>query len=332
MLSGVSVVCFFTSYLVALALEVSRLFFRMPVRLVVMLAFAVLGIVMQSAYLWHRSGESALPLSSWHDFFVIAAWILAVVYISLTIARPQTNIGLFVLPLVLILTGIAWVFPRDAIFARDRALQMWGMAHGIMLLLGTVAVSFGFIAGLMYLVQSWRLKKHMRPQSGLKLPSLEWLQLVNKQSLIWSSCFIALGLVAGIVLNTIKFQGQGTAVPWTDGVILGSAGLLVWLLAATIFEWTYKPAQQGHKVAYLTVASFVFLALVMLILLASGSQHAPAAAAGVQGGGVRGQRTEDRGQGTNHSPLTTHHSPAAPIRNPQSAIRNRPAPLPEDQA
>jgi hypothetical protein len=131
-----------------------------------------------------------------------------------------------------------------------------------------------FIAGLMYLVQSYRLKKHFSPQTGLKLPSLEWLQSVNKQSLVYSSCFIALGLVAGIVLNTIKFQGQGKAVPWTDGVILSSAGLLTWLLAATIFEWTYKPAQQGRKVAYLTVASFVFLARVMAILLAGGSEHA----------------------------------------------------------
>ena len=148
------------------------------------------------------------------------------------------------------------------------------MAHGVMLLLGTVAVSLGFVAGLMYLVQSWRLKHHVPPQAGLKLPSLEWLQAVNKQSLVYSSCFIALGLVAGIVLNAIKARGQAPAVPWTDSVVISSAVLLVWLLAATLFEWLYKPAQQGRKVAYLTVASFLFLALVMAMLVAGGSQHA----------------------------------------------------------
>jgi CDP-diglyceride synthetase len=112
------------------------------------------------------------------------------------------------------------------------------------------------------------------PQTGLKLPSLEWLQAVNKHSLVYSSCFIALGLVAGIVLNMIKSQGSGVAVPWTDSVVVTSTILLVWLLAATLFEWTYKPAQQGRKIAYLTVASFVFLALVMAMLLVGGSQHA----------------------------------------------------------
>jgi hypothetical protein len=103
---------------------------------------------------------------------------------------------------------------------------------------------------------------------------LEWLQTINKQSLAYSSCFIALGLVAGIVLNTIKFRGAGQPVPWTDSVVVSSAALLVWLIAATVFEWAYKPAQQGRKVAYLTVASFLFLALVMALLVLGGSQHA----------------------------------------------------------
>ena len=43
MLSGISIFCFSASYGVALALEVSRLFFRMPVRLIVMIGFAILG-------------------------------------------------------------------------------------------------------------------------------------------------------------------------------------------------------------------------------------------------------------------------------------------------
>jgi Cytochrome C assembly protein len=274
MLAGISLLCFTASYAVALALEISRLFFRMPVRLVVMIGFAAAGLMAHSLYLWNRAQLGATPLSSWHDWYLIASWVLAATYLALVATRPQTNVGLFLLPVVLVLAAIAWAFPRDDTFPRDRALQMWGVAHGVMLLLGTIAVSFGFAAGLMYLVQSWRLKQHAPHPAGLRLPSLEWLQAVNKQSLVYSSCFIALGLVAGIVLNAVKAAGRGGSVPWTDSVVISSAVLLVWLLAATLFEWLYKPAQQGRKVAYLTIASFLFLALVVAVLLVGESQHA----------------------------------------------------------
>jgi hypothetical protein len=190
------------------------------------------------------------------------------------VSRPQTNMGVFLLPVVLGLSAAAWAFPPEAFFQRDRALIMWGVAHGLMLLLGTVAVSLGFVAGVMYLVQSWRLKHHVPPRGGLRLPSLEWLQEVNKRSLLYSSCFIALGLLAGIVLNAVESRGREDMVPWNDNVVISSAVLLVWLIAATLFEWLYKPAQQGRKVAYLTIASFLFLAMVMAVLLAGGSQHA----------------------------------------------------------
>jgi hypothetical protein len=298
MLSGISITCFTASYAVALALEVSRLFFRMRVRLVVMIGFAAAGLLAHSLYLGHRAQTGNMPLSSWYDWFLIAAWILAAAYIGLTLSRPLTNVGLFLLPVVLVLIGVAYAFRDQSVFPRDRALQMWGIAHGLMLLLGTVAVSFGFAAGLMYLVQSWRLKHHVSPRAGLKLPSLEWLQAINKQALIYSSCFIALGLIAGVILNAVSARGRGPAVPWTDSVVISSAILLVWLLAATVFEWLYKPAQQGRKVAYLTVASFLFLALVMAMLVVGGSEHAKRPSV----------NSEFRIQNSKHSALCILHS------------------------
>jgi hypothetical protein len=277
MLSGISILCFAASYLVALALEGSRLLFRLPVRLMVMVGFTAAGLFAHTAYLWMRAAagtRGGSPLSSWYDWYLVAAWVLAAAYLGLIVSRPRSNVGLFLLPIVLALLGVGYVFRDVAPFPRDRALQAWGVAHGLMLLGGTVTVSLGFVAGIMYLVQSWRLKHHVPSREGLKLPSLEWLQAVNKQSLLFSSCFIALGLVAGIILNLVQYRSAAAAVPWTDSVVLSSAVLLAWLLAATLFEWLYKPAQQGRKVAYLTVASFLFLALVMVMLLAGGSEHA----------------------------------------------------------
>jgi hypothetical protein len=276
MLSGISIVCFSASYTLALLLEVSRLFFRAPVRLVVILLLTAAGLAAHTVYLWNRaqSAGAGLPLSTWYDWYLVAAWVLAATYLGMLVVRPQTSVGVFALPLVLLLIGVAYAFQDAVPFPRDRALQSWELVHGAMLLIGTVTVTFGFVAGVMYLVQSYRLKHKLPPREGLRLPSLEWLQTVNRQSLWYSAWFIALGLGAGIILNEVKSPGQQPAVPWTDSAVISSAVLLMWLIAASLFEWLYKPAQQGRKVAYLTVASFVFLTIVMVILLTIPSQHA----------------------------------------------------------
>lgn len=273
MLANVSTICFTASYGVALLLEVSRLFFRLPVRLVVMLGFGIAGLLAHTIFLWNQAQEglaAGVPLSSWHLWFVMAAWILAFVYVVLASARPQTSIGIFMLPVVLGLIAAGQLADPTA-FPRDRAITVWGMLHGVALLLGTVTMALGFIAGLMYLIQSYRLKQKLPPRPGFRLPSLEWLQAVNKQTLYFSALLVAAGVFAGIVLNLLR-----PGVPWNDGVVVTSGGLLAWLFAATLFELLYKPAQQGRKVAYLTVASFAFLAAVLGMVLFSGSQHASA--------------------------------------------------------
>ena len=227
----------------------------------------------QTIYLWLRVKNSvdAAPLSSWFDWLLLVAWGLVAAYLATVVRRPQAAIGIFVLPLVLLFIGVASLFRDVAPFPRAQAQQAWGIIHGISLLLGTVVVMLGFVAGVMYLVQSYRLKHKLPPRQGLKLPSLEWLQSVNKLALLVSVFLLAAGLISGIILNLLK---QGDGVPWTDPVVWTSGVLLLWLIAATIFEICYKPAQQGRKVAYLTVASFVFLGLVLGIVLWSPSEHA----------------------------------------------------------
>lgn len=275
MISRITILCFAASYGVALLLEISRLFFRMPVRMALVWGMTGAGLIAHSLYLWHRAANvaaGALPLSSWYDWYLVAAWIVSATYLLLAISRPQTSVGMFLLPMTLLIIGVAYPFREAVSFPRAQAISAWNYAHGVALLLGTVTVSLGFASGVMYLVQSYRLKHHLPPREGFRLPSLEWLQKANRQMLILSTFLVALGLLAGIVLNAVRRTGTGLALQWTDSVVLSSGLLLTWLIAASTFEFLYKPAQQGRKVAYLTVASFIFL--VLALAMSVGSKHA----------------------------------------------------------
>jgi hypothetical protein len=167
------------------------------------------------------------------------------------------------------------------------ASRAWGAVHGIFLLVGTVAVMVGCVAGLMYLVQARRLKHKLPPSEGFRMPSLERLAKINSRSIILSALLVGIGFLAGTILN-ITNRGQSGELPWSDPVIWSSGLMLAWLAAAAVFNATYRPARRGQKVAYLTIANFLFLAIALAVLLLVNTEHRarPDGAAGTASGWV----------------------------------------------
>jgi ABC-type uncharacterized transport system permease subunit len=115
----------------------------------------------------------------------------------------------------------------------------------------------------MYLVQSYALKHVRSPVNGLRLPSLEWLERVNSRSLGLSAVLIALGFASGLVMSLATHRGETAYVLWKDPVVVSLAAMLLWLVVAEVFRLVYPAARRGRKVAYLTLASFVFLVIAL---------------------------------------------------------------------
>ena len=269
MIERIQILCFAASYGVALALEISRLWFRSGVRGAVMWVFAGAGFVAQTLYLWHRTRLTDGPLSSPFDWYLLAAWLLALVYLSLAFWRPRSAIGLFLLPLVLGLVGVAALLADRTPLEVNRATRAWGAVHGAFLLLGTVAVFVGFAAGMMYLVHAYRLKHKLPQRRGLQLPSLEWLEPVNSRAISLAIVMPLLGVLSGAVLNTVRPE-----LPWSDPIVVSSLLTVAWLVTVALFVAVYKPARRGRKVAYLTVASFLFLVFSLGVALLLNTKHA----------------------------------------------------------
>ncbi|MGD9127592.1 MAG: cytochrome c biogenesis protein CcsA [Planctomycetia bacterium] len=271
MLSGVSIICFVGSYLVALVLEVTRLWFRSAIRGALMLAFIGAGLLAQSAFLYYQAKETpGLPLSSPRDWCLLASWALAVLYLYLTYHYPKAHFGLFLLPLILLLIAFgAWLADPNP-FPRGPASQVWGIIHGVSILAASVSVIFGFVSGLMYLMQSRRLKQKKMPRQGLLLPSLEWLQKINSRTIVISTVLLGIGVLSGGIL--IRLSGKPT-IPWSDPVIVTTIALFLWLLGSSIVATFYHPAREGRKVAYLTVVNFVFLAVGLTLVFLVDTEH-----------------------------------------------------------
>ena len=279
-MSGINMLCFSASYAIALGLEVLGLWSQAQVRRVALLVSASAGLVAHTWYLGRRVAETpTAPLATHQDWYILAAWALAIIYLMSKFYYRKSSMGLFLLPAVLALIG-ASRFASTVPLATFHAPRAWARVHGLFLMFGTIAVLLGFLAGLMYLVQSYRLKHRLASSEGLRLPSLEWLERVNSRSLGAATFFVGGGFFTGVLSRLASSNdqpGHRIGVPWTDPVVLTLGGMLAWLVAAEIFRLVYPAARQGRKIAYLTVAAFVFLLFTLVAMTRDDSLHiAPA--------------------------------------------------------
>ena len=273
MLSGISIVCFAASYALGFGLELIGLKRRAAWHRAALIGVGVAGVLAHTLYLGYRSAQArVLPATTAAEWLLLAAWVLAAVYLAALFYLPKTPTGVVLLPIVLgLIVGSRWASTEP--LAPEGTFYAWGMFHGVVLLLGAVAVCVGFLAGLMYLVQSYALKHVRSPANGLRLPSLEWLEKINSRTLGMSAVLVALGFVSGLAMSLAIHREEAAYRLWTDPVVLSLAAMLLWLVAAEVFRLVYPAARRGRKVAYLTLASFVFLVIALTSLMLLDTVH-----------------------------------------------------------
>ncbi len=277
MLSGVTISCFLLSYLLVLLMEASRIFLKLPGRNVLLIGMLVVGLIAHSIFLVNQLSIETLDaqrpqlLSNWFQWAVLGAWGLALACLILTIRNPNGSMGLFLIPLVLALIGLAQFLRDSAPFNPETTINIWRAIHGVSLLVSTMFIALGLAFGAMYLVQSHRLKTRKLHRSRIKLPALEFLQSMNRLSLFSSAAGLALGLLSGIVLN---FNREGQ-ISWFSGGVLFTFALFAWVLCAALVELASRGALGGRRSAYLVIANFIFMVLVLALVL-YGSHGQPA--------------------------------------------------------
>lgn len=275
MLSGVTVSCFLLSYLVVLAMEGSRFLAKVPGRQALLVGMLVAGLFAHSIFLINQFGATnteAGPqvLANWFQWSVLGAWGVALSYLILAIRNPQGGFGLFLIPIILILIGLGQLLRGSAPFNSQTTVSIWSVIHGVSLLLGTMVICLGLAFGVMYLVQSYRLKKKLS-SSRIRLPTLEFLQSMNRLSLFVTSIALAVGVISGFVLNV----SQGGPIAWFSTGILFTCGLFGWSTVASTFELAAYRSLGGRRSAYLAIGNFVFLALVLGLLIFSSHGFEP---------------------------------------------------------
>jgi hypothetical protein len=273
--------CFLIAYVLAFIMEAARFASSGDSvrRWTSWIAFAMMGlaIVTHSLYLIDRvwnswSGIQFTAFRSWHDWGFLAAWLIASASFWISCRRSDKQIGLFVLPIILAIVGLAVVFPSESpIATSNSSATFWRLTHSAAMLIGTMLVALGFAFAMMYFVQEWRLKHLGSSANTLRLPSLEYLQSIGRKCILGSALAVGFGVISGAIMNFTQ-DGQ---VAWTDRGILFSGGLFIWLSIAALLQWVSSNRGRGEWTAILSVLSFVIVVAALAVVMSAPHGSSP---------------------------------------------------------
>jgi len=266
--------CFLLAYALAFCLELGRWVGLSPKGkswlMKLLIAMTAIGLFTHTVYLLERVllsanvSQSWRIAFSWHDWGILSAWALAIAYATLLLRRSESWIGVFVLPLLLLLIGGSISIPNEPLNQSSTA-SFWRLVHGVAMTLGTMLVSLGFAMAMMYLVQEWRLKAKLAKSGLLRLPSLEYLQSFCSYCLLGSAASIGFGVISGVIMNLAQ-DGQ---VMWTDRGTVFSGGLFLWLAMASAIQWYFTKRGRGHITAWMNILSFLIVGIAVFLVVSA---------------------------------------------------------------
>ena len=273
MLSGVGIVCFIACYFVVFVLEIVD--FRAGRRAFGLrwgaVAFAVLGAVAQSAFLYHNHlAQHGRFLSTPAGWFYLLALGVIFVYLYLTFVSPKARFGLFLVPLALLLCGVGFAAP-DAAFAPNAPGRWTRGAHGVSLLLATLLSLVGSVSGAMFFLRRSRLKRKVFVADSI-LPTLEWSTRATCFSANGALLFLGVGVASGHCLKFFASDASSVSF-FGDPIALGATVLFVATAIRRLATARSTAVDEGAEAAFFTIVCSATLAVLLLFVALSGRGH-----------------------------------------------------------
>ena len=228
-----------------------------------------LGLVAHYLSLLMRAkGTHTVPYHDLQGSMSLFGWLLAVTYLCLEIYHRQRTVGAFVLPIILVFLGSAFLIPPS----HPAAVQ--NLPHGVVFalhvtlsILAYAAFALSCVLSLIYLGEQRLLKIRRLGDAVWRLPPLELLERMSHTSVLVGLVTIAVGTALGFVAVDRLPQQQ----TYFDPKYLVT--LLVLVLYAVYFQLARSAAWRGARASKLCVFNFALVILSFTVVNLYFSQH-----------------------------------------------------------
>jgi cytochrome c-type biogenesis protein CcsB len=237
-------------YLLATASFVYYVFVRNTVtRAPTLLLFA--GFIFHTAALGvHFLVEGYPAVTQFQEALTFKSWLIVALYLVIQIKYRLTVLGAIVAPVVFLMTLAAFAFGAATGELPPVLKTYWVPIHFTLAFLGNAVFALACAVSLIYLLQERELK-HRRMTALLKrIPSLEALDRLNYQLLVWGFPLMTLGILTGSILARMYWGDYWT---WDPRQI--SSGI-AWLFYGALLHGRITAGLRGKKAALLTMFGF----------------------------------------------------------------------------
>jgi cytochrome c-type biogenesis protein CcsB len=193
-----------------------------------------------------------LTLKSSLSFF---AWTILLVYLLFHLKFRLMVLGSFVAPVAACLLILSTTLPAGDLTVKPIFRSLWLPVH-----IGTAFVGNGFfavtfVAGIMYLIQEWQIKKKRLGSLYSRLPSLETLDSINHFALICGFTFMTAGMITGSIYAQYAL---GSYWRWDPKEV---CSLVAWTFYAVLLHERLAVGWRGRRAALLSLFGFLILIL-----------------------------------------------------------------------
>lgn len=156
----------------------------------------VLGLVGHLIYFFTRwAGAGHVPVSNMYEFMSFMALAIMIAFLILYFIYKKSLLGLFALPLTILIMAYAAVFPQEVQPLIPSLQSYWLGIHVTLAALGDAFFAVGFIAGLMHLLRTVDFS-----QSGKSSRREQrWLEL----------CMFLIVVLIGFIVSVYSFRAGG---------------------------------------------------------------------------------------------------------------------------
>lgn len=166
------------------------------------LIFMRAGFLISTFYLAAEAGEHGffLPISGFSQALSFFAWSLAFVYLVLLVKSQTDSFGMIVSPFLILLTGAALI-TRSGVTVEPKAVLMhpYFLLHIGAAFFAYASFTLSFAAAVLYLIQHHELKSKKPGAFYHKLASLEELEKLVYQPVLWGTPLLFTAISVGLL-------------------------------------------------------------------------------------------------------------------------------------